>query len=359
MSAQVHVFAGTRKGAFVFVADPERQSWRVEGPHFPGWGVQHMLYDPRAGRLFAALDNVVYGPNLHYSDDLGQTWTMAEGPFLDEQKTPTRLWHVGLGHPSQPGTVWLGGDPGLLFRSDDGGHSWTEVAGINQHPTRAQWNPGAGGLIAHTIVQDPGEARRLYVAISAAGVFRTEDGGETWTPRNQGVLADFLPEKFPEVGQCCHHLVLNPSRPDQLFQQNHCGVYRSDDRGDTWQDIGAGLPATFGFPIAISHDRPETIFVIPQISPEYRYTPEGRLRVYRSDDGGGNWQALTNGLPQENAYQSIYREAMAADKARPGGVYFGTTTGQLYGSPDEGDAWRLLSGDLPPVYSVETALIDR
>ena len=351
---QILLLVGTRKGAFIYQADEARESWSVSGPHFPGWSVHHLQYDPRHGRLFAVLDHMVYGANLHYSDDLGANWQISEGLQLPDGKAVPRLWHLLPGHEDRPDTVWLGGDPGILFRSDDRGHSWQIVDGIFEHPTRSGWMAGAGGLMVHTIVQDPTAADRLYVAISAAGVFRTDDGGQTWQPKNKGVLATFLPDHYPEVGQCCHHLVMSPTDPELLFQQNHCGVFRSRDGGDSWEDIGAGLPATFGFPIGINQRQPQTIFVIPQQSDEFRYTVDGRLRVYRSVDGGGSWVALSKGLPQENAFLNIYREAMATDNCASGGVYFGTSSGQLYASRDNGDHWEMLAGTLPPVYAVET-----
>lgn len=360
MTIQVHVFAGTRKGLFIFTSDRDRREWSVAGPQFPGWAVHDVTYDPRVGRLLAALDHAVYGANIHCSSDLGASWEMTDGPHFPEdgETRVARVWCVQPGHADRPGEVWAGVDPGGLFKSEDGGRTWREVPGINRHPTREAWGPGAGGLMVHTIAPDPTNADRLFVAISAAGVFRSDDGGETWTPKNTGVRADFLPEKYPEVGQCCHHLVISPEDPNVLFQQNHCGVYRSLDGGDTWEDIGADrLPATFGFPIAIHPRAGRTIYVTPQVSDEFRYTPDGKLRVYRSRDGGDTWEALTNGLPQEDAYLALYREAMHTDSLDPAGVYFGTTTGTAFYSRDEGDTWEVLSDTLPPVYSISTAVV--
>jgi photosystem II stability/assembly factor-like uncharacterized protein len=317
-----------------------------------------MKYDPRSGFFYAALDHAVYGSNLHRSADLGQSWQMVGAPNFPEgeERTVTRLWHIQPGHASQPGLLWLGADPGALFRSHDDGQTWTAVAGINHHPTRDQWQPGAGGMMVHTIVQDPTDADRTFVAISAAGVFRTEDGGESWQAKNDGVRADFLPDKYPLVGQCCHHLVMSPEDPDVLYQQNHCGVFRSLDGGDSWQDIGTGrLPATFGFPMAIHPRHGRTVYIVPQESDEFRYTPEGKFRVYRTRDGGESWQGLTSGLPQENAYLNVFREGLAADNLDPAGIYVGTGTGELFYSRDEGDDWHTLSDTLPPVYSVGTA----
>ena len=359
-NTRVFVLVGTRKGAFIFESDEARQDWRVHGPHFPGWTLQHMKYDPRSSFLYAALDHAVYGSNVHRSADLGQSWEMVGGPQFPEgdDRPVSRLWHVQPGHASQPGVIWAGADPGALFRSADDGKTWTGIPGINDHPTRDRWQPGAGGLMVHTIVQDPADAERMFVAISAAGVFRTEDGGRTWQAKNRGVRADFVPDNHPEVGQCCHHLVMSPENPNVLYQQNHCGVYRTVDGGDSWEDIGAGrLPATFGFPMAIHPRDGRTIYVVPQTSDEFRYTPEGKFRVYRSGDGGDSWLPLTAGLPQENAYLNVFREGLATDTLDPAGVYVGTGTGQVFFSRDEGDSWQILSDTLPPVYSVGTAVI--
>lgn len=358
---RVLVLVGTRKGAFIFESDEKRQAWQTHGPHFPGWTLQHMKYDGRTGLLYAALDHAVYGSNIHLSADLGKNWEMLDGPHFPggDERTVRRMWHVQPGHDSQPDVLWAGADPGALFRSQDSGRSWTGVSGINDHPTRDNWQPGAGGLMVHTIVQHPDDANRLFVAISAAGVFRSDDGGRSWQPKNKGVRADFLPEKYPEVGQCCHHLVMSRQNPDVLYQQNHCGVYRSLDAGDNWEDIGSGrLPATFGFPMAIHPRDGKTIYVVPQKSDEYRYTPEGKFRVFRSRTGGDDWEGLSSGLPQDSAYLNVFREGLATDNCEPAGVYVGTGTGQLFCSRDEGDSWELLSGTLPPVYSVGTAVIE-
>lgn len=357
---RVLVLVGTRKGAFIFEGDPERQVWQVNGPHFPGWPIQHMKYDPRSGTLFTALDHAVYGSNIHRSADLGQNWEMVQGPHFseDDERTVERIWHVQPGHVSQPGVVYAGADPGALFRSEDDGLTWQGVSGLTDHSTREEWQPGAGGMMVHTIIQDPNDAQRMFVAISAAGVFCSEDGGQSWSPRNQGTRADFLPEKYPEVGQCCHHLVMSPEDSNVLYQQNHCGVYRTRDAGFSWDDIAAGLPASFGFPMAIHPRDGRTVYVVPQRSDEYRYTPEGKFRVYRTRDGGDSWQALTSGLPQENAYLNVFREALATDSLDPAGIYVGTGTGQLFYSRDEGDNWRTLSETLPPIYSVGVAMID-
>lgn len=358
---RVLVLVGTRKGAFIFESDSSRQEWQLHGPLLPGWTIQHMKYDDRSGFLYAALDHTVYGSNLHRSADQGQYWHMVGVPEFPEgdERTVTRLWHIQPGHPSQPGRIWLGADPGALFCSDDHGQSWRPIPGINDHPTREVWQPDAGGLTVHTIIQDPDDAGRIFVAISAAGVFRSEDGGQSWQPKNKGVLADFLPEKYPEVGQCCHHLVMSPEDSNVLYQQNHCGVYRTLDGGENWEDIGTDrLPVTYGFPMAIHPRDGRTVYVVPQLSDEFRFTPEGKFRVFRTRDGGESWQGLTAGLPQKDAYLNVFREGLATDTLDPAGVYVGTGTGIVYYSRDEGDTWQALSYTLPPIYSVGTAVIN-
>lgn len=358
--AKVLVMVGTRKGAFIFESDAAREKWHMSGPHFPGWQIMHMKHDPRTGLLYTALDHDVYGSNVHRSVDGGRTWEMITAPqFAEEdERTVARVWHIQPGHANRPELLWAGADPGALFKSRDGGQSWQGVPGLNDHATRREWQPGAGGMMVHTIVQDPADELRMFIAISAAGVFRSEDGGQSWQPKNAGVRADFLPDPYPEVGQCCHHLVMSPEDSNVLYQQNHCGVYRTVDGGDSWDDIGTGrLPSTFGFPMAIHPRDGNTVYVVPQKSDEFRYTPEGRFRVYRSRNSGESWEALSNGLPQVSAYLGVFREGLATDRFDPAGMYVGTGTGQLFFSRDEGDNWNTLADTLPPIYSVGTATI--
>jgi photosystem II stability/assembly factor-like uncharacterized protein len=352
---------GTRKGAFIFEAGSERANWKMSGPHFAGWAVQHMVHDPRTGALFAAIYHEVYGANIHRSTDLGATWQMADGPAFmpDAGLTLKRVWRVEPGHASRPKEVWAGADPGALFKSEDGGQTWHSVPGLTNHPTRDKWFPGAGGLMVHSIMPHPTNPDRLYVAISAAGVFRSDDGGQTWAPKNRNTHACFNPEgqQWPEVGQCCHHLVLSSTDPDLLFQQNHCGVYRSEDGGDNWTAIHGGLPSEFGFAIGVLPHKARTIYTVPEISSDYRYTPEGAFTVYRSRDGGDNWEKLSRGLPKTGAFLAVFREGVAVDNCQPGGVYVGTSTGQLFHSRDEGARWQMLADNLPPIYSVTTAVL--
>lgn len=362
---RVLVLVGTRKGAFIFESTEARQRWQRRGPFFAGWSVLHMALDQRQGgpgTLLAALYHDVYGTNVHRSTDLGETWAMASGPAFapDAGQTLKRLWRVEPGHPARPNEVWAGGDPGCLFKSEDGGQTWRGVPGINEHPTRANWFEGAGGMMVHSILVDPANAERLYVGISVAGVFRSDDGGVTWTPKNKNTQACFLPEgqQWPEYGQCVHHLVMSPTRPEWLFQQNHCGVYRSRDAGETWTSIAEGLPAHFGFPMGILANADETVYVTPEVSDEFRYMPDGALAVYRSRDGGDHWERLTRGLPREGAYLNVLREGLATDACTPGGVYLGTSTGQVFYSRNEGAGWSLLADYLPPVHSVAAVVID-
>ena len=350
----VLTLVGTRKGLFLLRSDNARRDWEVEGPLLPGWSVFHAVLDRRDGTIYAAANNVVYGGTVQRSTDLGKTWQRSEEIRLPEESGLElgEVWHVEPGHESRPGTLWLGAAPGALFRTDDGAETWSPVQGLVGHPTRERWQPGAGGMCCHSIQLDPGDADRLYVAISAAGTFRTDDGGETWTPLNAGVAADFMPDPYPEVGQCVHKLLVHPARPERLWQQNHCGVYRSDDRGESWARLdGNGLPSSFGFPIALDPADPDVAYVIPEEGAENRVTSDGRLGVYKTTDAGGSWRLLEGGLPQR-AWLTILREAMSFDD---GGVYFGTQSGSLWATGDGGESWVEAARDLPPVLSVEAA----
>jgi photosystem II stability/assembly factor-like uncharacterized protein len=350
----VLVLVGTRKGLFTLRGDDSRTSWEVDGPLLKGWEVFHATLDPRDGSLYAAANHFVYGATVQRSNDLGRTWERSEQLAMPDGHDPLkRMWHVEPGHASQPDALWAGGDPGVLFRSDDGGSTWEANSGLLEHPTRERWQPGAGGMCLHSIQLDPSDADRLYVAISAAGAFRTDDGGETWTPANKGVAADFMEDdKFPEVGQCVHKLLLPPANPDRLWQQNHCGVYRSDDRGETWERLEAnGLPSGFGFPIALEPSNPDVAYVVPEEGAENRVTSDGRLGVYRTGDGGKTWSLHADGLP-DRAWVAVLREGMAYDD---GGVYLGAQSGSVFALSTGDGSWTEAASQLPPVLSVEAA----
>jgi photosystem II stability/assembly factor-like uncharacterized protein len=351
------ILAGTRKGLFVLRSDEGRRDWRIEGPLLTGWEVFHAVIDPRDGTLYACTNSDVYGATVHRSSDLGQTWERAEELGLPEASglKLEKTWHLEPGHESQPETLWLGGAPGVLFRSQDSGRTWKPVPGIVEHSSRERWNPGAGGMCCHSVQLDPTDPARLYVGISAAGVFRSDDGGETFQPANRGTAADFLPEPNPELGQCVHKVLVHPGQPDRLWQQNHCGVYRSDDRGESWERLdGNGLPSSFGFPIAIHPRDPDTAFVVPEEGAENRVTSGGRLGVYRTRDAGATWDVRGPGLP-EQAWVAVLRECMASDRLDPVGVSVGTQSGSSFVSPDEGESWIEAARHLPPVLSVEAA----
>lgn len=353
------VLVGTKKGLFLFTSS-DRQRWELHGPFQNGREVNHAIYDGRSGRIYATSNDAWFGCEVVWSADLGQSWSQAkQNPSFNEQSglKLERIWHLEPGRANEPQVLYAGVAPAALFRSEDGGQTWNEVSSLTSHPSRPKWHPGAGGLCLHSIVVDQTNNNRMFVGISAVGVFRTEDGGATWTTANQGTRAEFLPEKYPEYGQCVHKLLMADGRSSLLFQQNHCGVYRSADAGRSWQEITSGLPSDFGFPLGIHPRKPETVFVVPLKGAEFRCPPEGKLRVFRSQDGGKNWQSLSKGLPQENAFVGVYREGMAVDTLDPAGVYFGTNTGKVFTSSDEGDSWRLLADNLPPVYSISTAVV--
>jgi photosystem II stability/assembly factor-like uncharacterized protein len=341
---------GTKKGLFLLRGDGPGEGWTVEGPLLPGWSVYHAIVDPRDGALYAATNNFLYGATVHRSDDLGRTWERAEELGLAEE-TGLKLnatWHLEPGKDSE---LWLGADPGVLFRSDDRGMTWEVNRALLEHPTREKWQPGAGGMCCHSIQLVGGD---MYVAISAAGAFRSEDGGESWVPINKEVAAEFMPDPYPEVGQCVHKLLAHPARAERLWQQNHCGVYRSDDRGDNWERLdGNGLPSGFGFGLALDPEDPDVAYVIPEESQEYHYTAEGRLGVYRTGDGGATWALAANGLP-DRAWAAVLREGFAFDE---GGLYFGTQGGSVWTSRHGADGWSEAARDLPPILSVEAARV--
>jgi photosystem II stability/assembly factor-like uncharacterized protein len=339
---------GTRKGLFLLSSD-DRRSWEVEGPLLEGWSVYHAIVDPRNDALVAATNNFFYGASVHRSNDRGRNWERTEEIGLPEdgELKLNATWHVEPGRASEPDTLWVGGDPGVLFRSDDGGRTFQLNKGLFEHPTREQWQPGAGGMCTHSVQLVDGA---MYAAISAAGAFRSEDEGETWTPINKSVAAEFMPDPYPEVGQCVHKLLVHPAQPERLWQQNHCGVYRSDDRGDNWERLdGNGLPTSFGFPLALDPEDPDVAYVIPEQSQEYHYTADGRLGVYRTGDGGGSWELTSNGLP-DRAWVAVLREGFAYDDQ---GLYFGTQNGSVWTSPRGGGEWTEAARDLPPILSVE------
>src|SRR5688500_1143380 len=361
----VVVLVGTMKGAFLARASQERDGWEIAGPWFQGEPVYALAYDDRAGRrrLWAAPASWHWGPNPRWRDDCGATWSNPEAiPVRYPEDTGlelTRIWQIEPGREAEPDTLYCGVEPAALFESRDAGESWSLVRGLFDHPHRAQWQPGGGGLCLHTIVPHPTDTGRLLVAISTGGVYRTEDGGATWSPRNQGVRAQFLPEenRYPEFGQCVHKVALHPSRPERLFLQNHWGLYRSDDGGDSWQDVANGVPSDFGFAMAVHPHEPDTVYIVPLESDTFRCTPEARLRVYRTRDAGASWQPLADGLPQEGAYETVLRDALCTDPCTPAGLYFGTRSGKLYASRDDGDSWSLVADGLPPVVCVRSAVI--
>ncbi|MGB3441434.1 MAG: exo-alpha-sialidase [Actinophytocola sp.] len=363
----VRVLVGTRKGAFVLTSDGTRTDWTVSGPHFGGWEVYHVAGSPvESDRLWASQTSAWFGQVIQRSDDGGQSWRPVGKEFrydgdpgthqyYDGTQVPwefKRVWHL---EPSlsDPDLVYAGIEDAGLFHTTDGGHSWHELPGLRAHGTGPSWGPGAGGLCLHTILQHPTDQQRLFIAISAAGAFRTDDGAKTWTAINRGLVSDGIPDPDAEVGHCVHRITMHPSRPDTLFMQKHWDVMRSDDAGENWREISGDLPSDFGFPIAVHADEPDTVYVVPITSDSEHYPPEGRLRVYRSRTGGDEWEPLTTGLPQEHCYVNVLRDAMAVDSLDTCGIYFGTSGGQVYCSPDAGDTWSPIVSHLPPVLSVE------
>lgn len=379
----IRVLVGTRKGGFILTSDQDRKKWKIDGPLFAGWEIYHVNGSPAdPDRLYASQTSSWFGQVIQRSDDGGRTWCQPGG---EQDESPagrsnrfaydtseatgkpltTHQWYDGSQHPWQfervwhlepsltdPDTVYAGVEDAALFRSRDAGATWHEIAGLRGHASGPQWQPGAGGMCLHSIVLHPTKPETMYVAISAAGTFRTDDGGETWRAINRGLRSEQIPDPEAEVGHCVHRITMHPARPDVLFMQKHWDVMRSDDGGDSWREISGNLPSDFGFPVAVHAHEPETIYVIPIKSDSEHYPPEGKLRVYRSR-GGEEWEALTDGLPQEHCYVNVLRDAMAVDDLDACGIYFGTTGGQVYVSPDSGDQWHTIVRDLPAVLSVE------
>ena len=348
------ILVGTRKGAFL--VDPDAGPVGIRGPFCDTWPIQHVTHDPGTGILYAASGSPWYGPTVWRSTDRGDTWTQSsEGlSYGPDGPAVTRVWNI----TPATGALYAGVEPAGLFRSDDDGVSWTHVAGLREHPSLPTWQPGAGGLILHSIVPHATDPQRMWVAISAVGTFHARDGGRTWVAQNRGIRSvDSPPDALPETGYCVHKLVNHPERPEVLFQQNHVGVYRSDDGGDSWLEIGGPLPSTFGFPMVIHPHRPSTAYTIPLNGDQLgRYMPEAQVAVWRTIDDGASWERLTGGLPG-HAYVGVLREAMATDRQDPAGIWFGTSTGQLFGSRDGGDSWSLVADLLPGIESVETAVL--
>ena len=363
----VRVLVGTRKGAFILTADGKRERWDVSGPHFGGWEIFHMKASPAdPNRIFAAQSSGWFGQVMQRSSDGGKTWETVGNKFAYDGPTGTHQWYDGTPHPwefakvwhvepslEDPDTVYAGIEDAALFKSTDGGQTWHELAGLRTHSTGSLWQPGAGGMCLHTILLDPSKPGRIFVAISSAGAFRSDDGGKSWRPINKGLKSEGIPDPTAEVGHCVHRIAMHRSRPGTLFMQKHWDVMRSDDAGDTWHEVSGNLPSDFGFPIDVHAHEPETIYVVPIKSDSEHYPPDGRLRVYCSRTGGNEWEALTNGLPQRHCYTNVLRDAMAVDALDPCGVYFGTTGGQVFCSPNGGDRWVPIVEHLPSVVAVE------
>jgi photosystem II stability/assembly factor-like uncharacterized protein len=359
MATRVFVLLGTKKGAFTLESDASRRDWSLRGPFCETWPMNHVVAESATGTIYAGGGNEWFGPAVWKSTDLGETWShSSNGLAYKEGENPiSSVWSLA----ANGGRLYAGVQPAGLFASDDGGQSWTHIAGLRDHPTRPKWNPGGAGLILHSIVLDPRDDQQIWIGISAAGVFYTADGGKTWEPRNTGTRCDYLPEdqRYPEFGQCVHCVVAAPEQPGRLYQQNHCGMYRSEDGGQHWESIEAGLPSSFGFP-AVAHPRdPSTLFLLPLNGDiAGRYVPDGKAAVWRTRDSGAHWEALREGLPQQNAFFGVLRQAMTADRLEPAGIYAGTNTGTLFASANEGEQWTSIAHHLPPILSVETLVID-
>jgi hypothetical protein len=365
--SSVRVLVGTRKGAFVLTSDGKRQQWSINGPFFGGWEIYHLKGSPvEPNRIYASQSSGWFGQMVQRSDDGGQTWQAVGNKFVYDGVPGTHQWYDGTPHPwefkrvwhfepslTDADTVYAGVEDAALFRSTDGGHSWQELAGLRGHGSGPKWQPGAGGMCLHTILLDANDPGRIFIAISAAGAFRSNDAGQTWQPINRGLKSEYIPDPTAEVGHCVHRIAMHRLRSGVLFMQKHWDVMRSDDAGDSWYEISGNLPTDFGFPIEVHAHEPVTIYVVPIKSDAEHYPPEGKLRVYRSRSGGFDWEPLTKGLPQNDCYVNVLRDAMAVDHLEQCGIYFGTTGGQVYASADAGDNWAAIVHDLPAVVSIE------
>ena len=369
--SRVRVLIGTRKGAFVATADGKRERWSIDGPFFAGWEIYHVKGSPAdPNRIWASQTSGWFGQKVQRSDDGGKTWNNVGDAFLYEGATGTHQWYDGTPHPwefkrvwhlepslTDPDHVYAGVEDAALFETRDGGATWKELAGLRGHGSGSAWMPGAGGMGLHTIVLDRAHPGRMYIAISAAGAFRSDDAGASWKPINRGLKSQYIPDPEAEVGHCVHRIAMHPARPDTLFMQKHWDIMRSDDGGANWREVSGNLPTDFGFPIDVHAHEPETIYVVPIKSDSEHFPLDGKLQVWRSRTGGNEWEALTHGLPQEHCYVNVLREAMCVDTLDACGVYFGTTGGQVYVSPDGGDHWSTIARDLPAVLSVEVQVL--
>jgi photosystem II stability/assembly factor-like uncharacterized protein len=363
----VRVLVGTRKGAFVITSTGKRKRWKISGPHFAGWEIYHVKGSPAdPDRLYASQSSGWFGQMIPRSNDGGKTWEPVGNEFKYDGTPGTHQWYDGTQHPwefkrvwhlepslSDPDLVYAGVEDAALFRSADGGRTWKELAGLRGHASGPRWQPGAGGMCLHTIIVDPTNPERIFIAISAAGAFRTDDAGKTWRPINRGLHSQYIPDPTAEVGHCVHRIAINSSRPNVLFMQKHWDVMRSDDSGESWHEVSGDLPTDFGFAIDVHAHEPDTVYVVPIKSDSEHFPLDGKLRVFRSKTGGNEWEPLTKGLPQGDCYVNVLRNAMAVDTLDSCGVYFGTTGGQVYASSDAGDSWSPIVRDLPAVLSVE------